>query len=210
MKRRNLLLLLISITLSSYNYLNATIVVVKNNLNTFTPDVIYVAPGDTIDFSLGPHHDALEVSKEIWDANDTVSNGGFRFPLGGGELVLDELGIYYYVCTPHAYLGMKGIIYVEEPSSADALSQEDKIQMKIFPNPASKNLNLSFVIEDSKKVKIDLMDITGKTVRTLANGDYQPGIYAESFDLVNLPPGRYFVHFQTNRESKVESLFLID
>jgi len=57
-------------------------------------------------------HNARQVSQASWDADDTTSNGGFDLPLGGGSVVMNDLGTAYYVCVPHAPLGMKGTIVV--------------------------------------------------------------------------------------------------
>src|SRR5712671_2671827 len=79
---------------------------------TFTPDSITIASDDTVVFALSLMHTAREVSKATWDANDTVSNGGFDLPFGGGTAMPSGLGTHYYVCVPHASIGMKGRIVV--------------------------------------------------------------------------------------------------
>ena len=40
--------------------------------------------------------------------NENTPNGGFNFPSGEQTFVLDVPGTYFYVCTPHANMGMKG------------------------------------------------------------------------------------------------------
>jgi plastocyanin len=52
------------------------------------------------------------VSKETYIAGDTTSNGGFRVPFGGGKVAFHTLGVHYYVCQPHASIGMKAVINV--------------------------------------------------------------------------------------------------
>src|ERR1051325_12123192 len=78
---------------------------------TFSPDSIFIAPGDSVQFSLGSTiHNAAQVDKPVWDANGTTSNGGFMVPFGGGTIGLGDTRIYYYVCQNHAPIGMKGVI----------------------------------------------------------------------------------------------------
>ncbi len=79
---------------------------------TFLPDSILVGLGDTVRFVLELMHTAREVSESTWLADDTASNGGFNLPFGGGNAVLTQLGTHYFVCVPHAFLGMKGKIVV--------------------------------------------------------------------------------------------------
>jgi plastocyanin len=86
--------------------------VITNAGTTFSPDSITINILDTVEFTLASFHNAVEVSKDTYLAGDTTSNGGFRLPLGGGKVAFHTLGVHYYVCQPHAAIGMKGIINV--------------------------------------------------------------------------------------------------
>jgi plastocyanin len=210
MKKRSVLFILFALGLAVSGQLNAEVFEVKNNGNTFTPDVIQVNPGDTINFNLGIYHDVVEVSQSTWEANGNESNGGFELPFGGGTLILQEQGTYYYVCTPHASLGMKGIIYVGGVTPADAITRADDHQFRIFPNPVTDNINLSFELAKISEVRIELVDLTGRTVRVLVNDRYEAGEYTQSFSLDGLQPGRYVVHIQTDTGNSIESITIIE
>jgi len=86
---------------------------------TFIPDTLVVDSSDTVRFVLEPTHNAREVDSLTWAGDDTLSNGGFEIPYGGGEAVLSQVGTVHYVCVPHAVAGMKGVIVVK---SAGTLS----------------------------------------------------------------------------------------
>ena len=210
MKTRIIHLALIILITGNNNYISATTFEIGNSGFTFTPDEITINLGDTINFNIGSSHNAVEVSEESWNAGDATSNGGFSLPFGGGQVVLEELGTYYYVCVPHVSLGMKGIIHVEEPTSIAEKVQVTGIKLKAYPNPASGMVVLSFGLVNTTEVKIELVEITGRIVRNFINTKLQPGSYIESFNLDNLPPGRYLIHIQTDTESKVEPLFIIE
>ncbi len=89
-------------------------IVVRNEGDAFSPAVIFATVRDTIDFQLAGSHNVVEVSKPVWDANGSVSNGGFLLPFGGGKLRVSTVGTYYFVCEPHAIFGMKGILHIAE------------------------------------------------------------------------------------------------
>ncbi len=80
----------------------------------FVPSDLVIAVGDIVSFELGGSHNAMQVDAETYDADGTIAiEGGFYVPFGGSQQVtFDEVGTYYYVCTPHAALGMKGTIAV--------------------------------------------------------------------------------------------------
>ena len=69
----------------------------------FVPEVLNCNVGDTIFFELGDTHNAIEVSEENYNANNStpLENG---FELGFGEsnyIVVVESTTHYYVCAPH-------------------------------------------------------------------------------------------------------------
>ncbi|HNW55441.1 MAG TPA: plastocyanin/azurin family copper-binding protein, partial [Bacteroidales bacterium] len=78
---------------------------------TFSPAAVTINLGDDVNFQLGASHDAVEVSKVTFDAGgNTPLAGGFSVAFGGGTVTVDKLtvGTHYYVCSPHASVGMKG------------------------------------------------------------------------------------------------------
>ena len=92
--------------------LNFGNLIITGGLN-FVPDVLNCNVGDTIFFELGNTHNAIEVSEENYNANNStpLENG---FELGFGEsnyIVVSESKTHYYVCTPHLP-GMKARIIV--------------------------------------------------------------------------------------------------
>lgn len=92
---------------------SATIHTITTPGFNFSPSTLTIALGDTIDFSIASAHNVLEVSQATWNANgNTPLPGGFSLPFGGGTLILQSSGTYYYVCEPHAGGGMKGTITV--------------------------------------------------------------------------------------------------
>ena len=124
--KKVLVLLFILITFKSFSQSIST------NGNTFSPDTIYAYLGDTITFNLSSSHNAVEVDETTFLNNDSTSNGGFNIPFGGGELVLDSIKTYYYVCQPHANMGMKGVIISSEAPCNKSIEQS----LKGFnPNP---------------------------------------------------------------------------
>jgi len=178
--------------------INATIVEIKNDNTVFSPDEVTVQPGDTVNFNIGTFHNVVEVSEETWNAGDTTSNGGFRLPYGGGEIVLADVGTYYYVCQPHASVGMKGIINVAIPTVIPDTESAEKTAFSIYPNPASDMLILTFSIQNSTRVSVELIDISGRTISSLIYDRYGAGTYTKAITLKNIEPGRYFVKYRTD------------
>lgn len=108
----SLSLLLLSAGLTGFS----TTVIVTNQSNSFSPNSVTITLGDSVKFLIASAHDAREVSLTTWSTNgNTALSGGFQTPFGGGLVLPAQLtvGTHYFVCTPHASMGMKGVITVQ-------------------------------------------------------------------------------------------------
>jgi len=185
----------------------ATKVTVTNSGTTFVPNEITVASGDTIVLNLQSSHNAVEVSKSTWDANGNTSNGGFSLGFGGGQLILNTPGVYYYVCVPHAALGMKGTITVTVATgitgSAGTITGE---LMDAYPNPFSDRLFIHFNLSEPSAVTVDLLDITGKFVSRIFQNNVGTGSRSEIADMTFLKPGQYLLLYRSNHENYTQQV----
>ncbi len=113
-----------ALALSFGFHAQSTTHVISNAGFDFTPDYLEVQLGDTVSFQLSPSHDAKEVSQTTWNNNGNASNGGFAVGLGGGIWVPASVDTFYYVCTPHAGMGMKGRVVVKPALSQPDIAEE--------------------------------------------------------------------------------------
>src|SRR3954471_19866491 len=111
--------------------------VIENAGTTFSPDNITITVGDSVKFNLESIHNAVEVSLSTWNAGGTTAlSGGFSVAKGGGTVLPAQLtvGTHYYVCQPHASMGMKGTIVV---NAANGITENQSIAaISLFPSPA--------------------------------------------------------------------------
>ena len=189
----------------------STTFIIQNVGTTFSPKTITIEEGDVVSFQLSPSHDAVEVSKTTYDANGNTKNGGFEVPFGGGQVTFPKAGTYYYVCEPHAGIGMKGFITVTAktvtavfPSASNGLNL-----FSIYPNPALDNVSLRFNADVSSIVTVDLYDITGRRVQQLFSGKLDAGENTKFVTLVsNLSSGKYLVKYSGVNVSVVKPLLI--
>jgi plastocyanin len=181
---------------------------IKNSGTSFTPATSTVNVGDEIEFEISSDHNAVQVSKATWDANGNTSNGGFSVPFGGGKIILNTPGTYYYVCAPHASLGMKGTIIVNSITGVTDPEFEAEESLKVYPNPAKDFFNVNFKVTASTSITIDLLDITGRKVKSLVASEYSFGSYSENFPVNGLVPGRYFVRYLHGGKSEVAKVIV--
>jgi len=137
---------------------------ITNSDFTFSPDTIIIVYGDDVDFSLASIHSVVEVSEATWDANgNSPLASGFSLPLGGGTVSMDLLtvGTHWYVCNPHASLGMKGVIIVEEATGITESPPE--VHISFYPNPAFDYITIRSG-EDMVGSPYSFTDLTGKLI----------------------------------------------
>lgn len=83
----------------------------------------------------------------------------------------------------------------------------------IYPNPALTSLTCKFDLDQEKHIEIQLVDITGKIVRTCLNETLTKGDHTFQVDLKDnagqqLKPGIYFVQYRTDNVLETKKLIV--
>jgi hypothetical protein len=77
-----------------------------------------------------------------------------------------------------------------------------------YPNPVLASGKLSFTMAAAGHVTINVIDLTGNTVATIADGFYGQGANEVSFDVSNLASGSYIYEFVANGTRLQRSMIL--
>lgn len=210
MKKTTILLSIILATASSS--FSKTHIITTSGF-AFTPSSITIILGDTVSFELAAIHTAREVDQATWDANGTTSNGGFDLPGGGGTVVLTQAGTHYYICVPHASLGMKGTITVN--SAADVRTESKTIPdnfllMQNFPNPFNPTTTIDFTLQGSGLTTLKIYDVMGREIAVLVNERLDAGVYYQkTFDATNLSGGMYIARLESGGKQMSKKIILV-
>ncbi len=78
-----------------------------------------------------------------------------------------------------------------------------------FPNPFYGSTQISYSIPVYAKVVIKVYDIAGREVKTLENGNREPGTHTLSFDGTPYPAGEYHYKMMVNGHSKTITCVLV-
>lgn len=207
--KKNLLALLL--TIFYLNGFSATLTIVNVGL-TFSPAAQTINLGDNVTFVIGSAHNVIEVSQSDWNSNmNTLMTGGFSLSFGGGSVPATQLpvGTHYYVCGPHASLGMKGMIKVQ----AIAGIEEHKTinDISIYPSVIKDN-NLSIQFENltNNEIEIKLFNLQGKLVTILLPKTEVSGLFLRKFSLYNVTsPGVYFVQILSDKNNIFKKVVIL-
>ncbi|MCB2213305.1 T9SS type A sorting domain-containing protein [bacterium] len=169
-------------------------------------------------------------TNETWfdeiGATLTVVDGYYR-PVGNGELeesYRDPMGV---PCAPYAR-GVafdrsaefvkpayevnpdewvsSDIRFAASGQESDVLPTEFALE-NAYPNPFNPTTTLAVTLPEAAELTVNVFNITGQLVTTLANGNYTAGRHTLTFDASNLASGLYFVRAtvpgQLNQTQKV-------
>jgi len=78
-----------------------------------------------------------------------------------------------------------------------------------FPNPAKDKTSLSFKLNSTYQVNVDLINDQGKVVKPLVDGVYEPGEHKVDIELTGLSAGHYIYQFKTGFYKEAKKLVII-
>jgi len=82
--------------------------------------------------------------------------------------------------------------------------------VKIYPNPVSDQLNLTFKLNKDISVSIKIMDALGNEIRTLLSQRLEEGDQVQNFTLnSNLSSGFYFIRIMAGTETVVKRIQIL-
>ena len=89
------------------------------------------------------------------------------------------------------------------------VDEQETIQgLRLYPNPASNNISVSFLLNESSPVDITLYDVLGMQVLNKNMGMSNEGKVDASFDVSGLQTGVYFVKISAGQKSYVKKVFV--
>lgn len=78
-----------------------------------------------------------------------------------------------------------------------------------YPNPFNPSTRIRYQVASQANVQLQVYDVLGRRVRTLVDGQQQPGSYTVRFDGRNLSSGTYFIHLKAGDITGIQKMTLI-
>ncbi len=159
-------IILLNLLCFSLGYSFATKHIISTVSTSFSPAITTANVGDTIEFVLVDVHTATQVDQNAWETNaNTPLAGGFNFSAGTNLYILksSDIGTIYFVCTPHASIGMKGIINVQNTVNINNPINTVS-EVKAFPNPVKEGRNILIELPNAVPTKVKISNQDGKVV----------------------------------------------
>ena len=152
----------------------------------------------------------------LWNSNDVSIYTGLYSELhaitdGDGGAI--GLGWHQFDFTFRAFKVSKNGILGEVITNIDDEYQitfpEELILYQNFPNPYNSSTTIPFQLPKESKINIDLYNVLGEKIQTIANGLYPRGNHSITFSSDKLSSGIYLYKLQTETHSLTKKLIII-
>ena len=87
-------------------------------------------------------------------------------------------------------------------------SPVDIATFNIYPNPAVDQVSVTFELKSKERVVIEMVDISGRIVKSTDLGKKDAGIYQERINVEGLTSGMYLLNIRTDNGSVTKKLFV--
>ncbi len=161
------------------------------------PDALFnhTVAGDTVKFS--PINNSY--SKYSWsfgDGNTSDSVSPSHVYAGNGTYTVSLTVTDKNGCTA-TYQTTDTVNYTGIP-----VLNGQNIELKISPNPFSAFTRISYTLSNASSIQVSILDISGRLIVMLTNGNQEPGNYNLNFDpeKYNCNAGIYIMKMETGRE----------
>jgi hypothetical protein len=71
--------------------------------------------------------------------------------------------------------------------------------MMLYPNPASRQLNIAFQLSDATLFNVSILDVSGRVIYSMKNINGLLGENTIAIDVSHFPTGNYVVELSTSK-----------
>ncbi len=129
-----------------------------------------------------------------------VFNSAVKDWFQASDAAIDDVYFQDYIENRVDYVACKTL------STAELF--KENLWMNCFPNPSSSKTTVEYYLHQGGHVEIEVLDLTGRSVATLVNGNSNQGKHTLDFDLSDFQSGTYIFTLKTNNVSITKKVIL--
>ncbi len=96
------------------------------------------------------------------------------------------------------------------PESTAGMEDINLFSVKVYPNPATSHINLTYFLNQSKEVRCCLLDRSGKEVMNFFAETQSSGNHVKQLDFLHeIPAGVYFLKLSSVAETRLEKVIIL-
>lgn len=160
-----------------------------------------------------------EVNNYGFDVERQVRNGQWEkvgFVSGNGNS--NSPKEYSYIDN-NLIGGSKFLYRLKQVDNDGQFEYSDVVEVKVvpiqyelsqnFPNPFNPSTTIRFSLPIATQLKINVYNMLGELVQTIAEGNYEEGFHKVSFNASTLPSGAYIYRIESSEYTQVRKMILI-
>ena len=166
------------------------------------------------------HVDELEIAinlvekhhEQVLQLNDEISTDRQKWT-SDRSAIFEKYGKTFEVpSTKRSFWKCLGFILLDpspqsNQSQIESRSRAAQVSLAAFPNPASSTATLSFAVPESGNILLEIVDLSGKKVKTCFDNFLEAGSQQLLVDLREVPNGTYAIVFSAGK--KKESIQIV-
>ncbi len=168
--------------------------------------------------SLSADHSSMALinSNTIWVFTNFTGNRFFdgtvqTYPLGfvDQKEALDfKSNTELYFSSERSPLGAAKLYYFDFSPILNTPKLLRFDDIRVFPNPTEKYININFSLSETQKIKIQLLDNTGKLVELFQNKKMTAGEHQLKFELLDKNNGVYYLNIKAGKQKITKRIVL--
>ena len=167
----------------------------------YLPDTLWMQPGDSVHFQTAGIHDMVQTDSTYWAIGQAIGNGGFHTTIGADTtFVIDTAGTYYFVCSPHGIVGMRGVLIVDGTVGLEHVANGHD-RLRLYPVPATDHIQVTIARAGLARI----VDMQGRAVGPM----FTVGAGTERIDLDHLGSGNYLIVIRWSDGSEARGRFSV-
>ena len=145
-------------------------------------------------FQVGPYDELSDIKADGYTIDGEIK---FDSPANSVQMILIEGGTNHVIVDDSMLVGIN---YAR--SDLFKLNQN-------FPNPVVSNTQISYQLQSSAFVTLNVFDFQGREITTLVNERQNPGNHSVQFNVSDLPNGVYFYRVEAGKYYDVKKLIVL-
>ena len=126
----------------------------------------------------------------------------------GADICADSMGGEGNIVINGTFCGSTTDVDIKTTDSS--LTIPDAFALKQnYPNPFNPSTTIKFSLPVQTQLKINLYNMLGEKVATIAEGMYEEGYYNITFDAAELSSGTYIYRLESNNFTETKKMILI-
>lgn len=116
---------------------------------------------------------------------------------------------YYFDCQGFAAMRLHKSMPLKETKAVEKNSPDKAAcSMQLHPNPANREVTVSFKLPEDAQVRVDLFTLSGELITNITSEFYTAGTYQKVLPLETYAAGAYLVRLQAGNQSAARILVI--